>query len=476
MDPTVPETQLATTSPGATEVRLSQVVSALSYALDLTEGQPQGHAVRSAIIGMRLADEISLPEGRRSALYYALLLKDLGCSSNAAKVCALFQADDHAIKQGMKTIDWVKLGASARYVAHNVAPGKSWVKRALRFAALGRMGPKGSQPLFEIRCERGARIARLLGFSEDTAQAILGLDEHWNGKGHPRGIRGAENPLLARILGLAQTAEVFHHDFGLDAMMTMAHERSGKWFDPELVHALLATRHDHRFWDGLEAPDLDQRVLTLEPRDHWIMANGARLDRIAAGFAQVIDAKSPWTFRHSEGVAELAVGTGFTLGLDHDRLRTLNRAALLHDVGKLGVSNLILDKSGKLTDDAWCQMKQHAVHTRDVLDRIDCFREFSAMASAHHEKLDGTGYPWGLKADQISLETRVLTVADIYEALSAKRPYRPRLDGAEVLEIMGRDVGQGLCPAAFEALKVFVQETGWMPKVTINHGTDSPPR
>ena len=103
-------------------VRLSEVISALSYALDLVEGQPEGHAVRSCMLGMRLAEEIGLPTDQRSSLYYALLLKDLGCSSNAAKVCYLFGADDIQVKRDFKTTHWTRYTDTLRYISRNVSP------------------------------------------------------------------------------------------------------------------------------------------------------------------------------------------------------------------------------------------------------------------------------------------------------------------------------------------------------------------
>ena len=192
------------------------MISALSYALDITEGQPPGHAIRSCVIGMRLADELGLPDGERSSLFYALLLKDAGCSSNAAKICKLFRADDLRLKQGVKTVDWTRFSENLIWAVRNAAPEGSPLARA---ATLVRLGLQQGTPkeIFETRCERGADIARELGFSEPTAAAIRTLDEHWDGRGQPQGISGAEIPLLGRILCLAQTVEVFVGDARTDA-------------------------------------------------------------------------------------------------------------------------------------------------------------------------------------------------------------------------------------------------------------------
>ena len=457
--------QIPAPSESASRIRLSEVISALSYALDITEGQPEGHSIRSAVIGMRIAEEIHLSIEERSALFYALLLKDLGCSSNAARVCSLFKADDREIKHGLKTVNWTSLPRSLLYAARNAASRSSPVRRAAHVVLLALKGPSSAKPLFEIRCERGASIARLLGFSELTAQAIRSLDEHWNGQGHPSRLIGDEIPLLARILGLAQTVEVFFRAYGIDAAYQMADDRRGKWFDPALVAALVSIRRDSAFWERLENEDLERQLNDLEPEESVLLASEDRLDRVAEGFARVIDAKSPWTFRHSEGVADIAVGVAEVLGLGPRDLSTIRRAALLHDIGKLGISNLVLDKPGRLTDDERREMQRHPELTQRILERVACFNYFAKMASAHHERLDGRGYHLGLSAEQISLGTRILTVADIFEAMSAERPYRPPQPGEKVLEAMARDVGTALSPECFEALKTFVERRGWIPTV-----------
>ena len=187
-------------TPGSQDTfRFSEVLSALSLALDMVEGQPEGHAMRSCYIGMTVGGRLGLGEEQRSALFYALLLKDAGCSSNASKVSALFGTDDLEVKRAFKTTNWSRLPQAALYVARTVSPEGSLWTRARRFLAVGLEGQKGARELVRIRCERGAEITRLMGFPEETAQAIRSLVEHWDGAGHPDGLKGEEIPLLARI-------------------------------------------------------------------------------------------------------------------------------------------------------------------------------------------------------------------------------------------------------------------------------------
>jgi HD-GYP domain-containing protein (c-di-GMP phosphodiesterase class II) len=446
----------------APDVKLSEVVSALSYALDITEGQPEGHAVRSCLIGMRLAGHLGLSPEQRSALFYALLMKDLGCSSNAARISALFGADDQALKRDFKTTDWARPAETLRYALRNAAPGAGPLVRVRKLLELRADEGGGTRGLIAIRCERGAQIAGHIGFSQATSEAIRALDEHWDGGGHPLGLAGEEIPLLARVLCLAQTLEVFFSAYGPEAARAVAAERRGRWFDPALVDAFLDVQAAPAFWEGLAGEALEQEVRALEPQGEVLLSDEVRLERVAEAFAQVIDAKSPWTYRHSDRVAKLAVGTAVVLGFSRTELRDLRRAALLHDIGKLGVSNRILDKPGRLTDAEFAEIRRHPEYTRRILARVAPFRGVAEVAGAHHERLDGRGYPQGLRADALPPAARVLAVADQFEALSSARPYRELLSRDAVFEILDKGVGTAIDGDCLDALKTFA---GYMPEL-----------
>ncbi len=175
-------------------LRVAEVVSALSHALDLGTGQPVGHSVRSCLLAMRVAEEIGLSKVLRGDLFYATLLKDAGCSTNASKMFHALGSDDIRAKREVKLTDWTKTSwETISYALRNVAPGKPAMERA---AALWRMATNGRRHSWEItkiRCERGAAIARLVGLGEVTADGIASLDEHWNGKGSTRGVEKERN-------------------------------------------------------------------------------------------------------------------------------------------------------------------------------------------------------------------------------------------------------------------------------------------
>ncbi len=446
-------------------VRMSEVISALSYSLDIVEGQPAGHAVRSCIVGMHLGHAVGLDEERMSSLFYALLLKDLGCSSNASKICYLFGNDDRDVKSDFKTVEWNSLAERFKYVVRNAAPYGSVVDRVKHFGRVAITGAASTREIVEIRCDRGASIARALHLSEDTAVAIRNLDEHWDGSGHPDGVAGDAIPILARILNLAQTVEVFFARDGFDAALDMAVSRSGSWFDPELVAALVSLRDCEALREAIASEAPRSLLHALEPEDRRMVADDDTLDRIASAFGMVVDAKSPWTAAHSQGVSEVAVGIATELGFAKPEIVKIRRAGLLHDLGKLGVSNTILDKPGKLDDAELAILRRHPEFTYTMLKHVAAFDSIAELAASHHERLDGKGYHRGIEGDLLSPAVRALVVADMYEALAAHRPYRQDLDEGEVMTILSKNVlNGGLCPDALAALKSFLDRSHFVPQ------------
>jgi putative nucleotidyltransferase with HDIG domain len=215
----------------------------------------------------------------------------------------------------------------------------------------------------------------------------------------------------------------------------------------------LSFQNDASFWSRLSSSNLIAEISQWEPDDTILFADEACFDRIAEAFAAVVDAKSPWTYQHSTRVAEIAVGIAREFRCPPRMVRDLRRAALLHDIGKLGVSNLILDKPGKPTDDEFRQIRQHAEYSHRILQQVDAFRsELATVASAHHERLDGNGYHLGLSGEQIHFATRILAVADIFEAMSARRPYRDAMEWERIEQILKKDINHGLDGDCVEAL------------------------
>jgi putative nucleotidyltransferase with HDIG domain len=439
-------------------IHLPEIISALSFALDLTEGAVHGHAVRSCLLGIRIAQEVGLEVGAMPDLYYALLLKDVGCSSNAARMCQIVGGDDRAMKAGVKMVDWTSRRtpiSMLRLLWKTVLPEASSARRIAHIVKMGQAQGNNNKAMITMRCDRGANILRKLEFSQRAAEAVRSLDEHWDGSGYPDGLVGEQIPGLSRILAVAQHLDVFATGESPKAAIDVLNARCGRWFDPDLVVAAISLHRRKALWANClpgDDPDETRRAaVDLAPGASSYLQR-ERIDQICEAFADVVDAKSPYTFRHSLGVTDAAVSIAQRLGLPSERIDFVRRAALLHDIGKLSISNSILDKAGKLNAEEWHAVQDHPVQTRLILERIGAFKELARVASEHHEKLDGSGYPNKLKSDELSLESRIIAVADVYGALSEDRPYRPGLSLEKIVAIMKNDVPGKLDGECFEAM------------------------
>ena len=448
-------------------IKLSELIAALSQALDITEGQPEGHCIRCCWIGMHVGRAIGMNEDDLWDLYYTLLLKDLGCSSNAARICELYLTDDLAFKQDYKAVG-DSLPQVLKFVLKHTGLKVGLAERFRAVMTILRDGPQIARDLVATRCQRGADIARLLRFPESVAAGIYSLDEHYNGQGKPDRVAGAAIPMFSRIALMAQVIDVFHTADGSRAARAEVRHRSGSWFDPQLVAAFEQVAESSDFWSMLRSGNIGAAVSALEPAARIVPVDEDYLDDIAVAFGQVVDSKSPYTRGHSERVALYTDMIAEAMGMTPERRRWLKRGALLHDVGKLGVSNSVLDKAGKLDTDEWLAVQMHAGFTEKILSRIDAFAELAVVAAAHHERLDGKGYPRGLADADISLETRIITTADIFDAITADRPYRGPIPIPKALDIMAETVGTAIDAQCFEALKAALER---MPELSATVAT-----
>lgn len=377
-------------------ISLSEVISSLSFAMELSDGAMSGHAMRTCLLGMRLAEEARLTSEEKNSLYYALLLKDIG-----------------------------------------------------------------NEEIIGLRCDRGASIIGKLGMGSSAADAVRHLEEHWDGSGYPSRLRGKKIPRLARVGSIAQHLDMFSIGRNTTIALETMKEWSGSWFDPELVQVALSLDQSDMLWTHCRATDRYEAtrtaVLDLDPHKSRVL-NEDQIDQICEAFAEVVDAKSHFTFRHSMGVAELARGIAQNLNLPADRVRLVWRAALLHDLGKLSISNRILDKKTPLTEAEWNIVRQHPGLTRRILEQIAPFREIAIVAGEHHEKLDGSGYPNQLTAEDLAIESRIIAVADVYGALAEDRPYRKGLSFGEILPILNGLAGRKLDRECIRALLEYLSE------------------
>lgn len=437
-------------------VVLSEVISALTFALDLTEDALPGHSLRTCLLGMRLAEAIGLPAGELTSLYYALLLKDISCADHVTRMSQIMATERKA--------PWSLADQSIDIASNPLLLERLWrevLPDVPLPAHIGRLADMESRLGGDTRVSpdlagehRGAETMRHLNMSDATICAITHIDERWDGSGTPHGFRGEKIPLLARICAVAQTLDAFSAVHGPEAALRMMRARRGTWFDPELVRAAQHLHVSGRLWSQCQPRDVEAtraEVLRLDPGTSAPLTSD-RVDRICEAFGNVVDAKSPFTYHHSLGVTEVAVALATELKLSCERISLVRRAAFLHDIGKLAVPNHILDKRSKLDASEWAIITRHPRISGSILERVGAFRELACLAAEHHERLDGSGYPFGLRAEHISLESRVIALADCYAAMAENRPYRPGLDPKVILAEISRDVPAKFDATCFEAL------------------------
>ncbi len=435
-------------------VSLSEVLSALTFALDLTDGAMPGHSLRTCLIGMRLAASLGIPAADLPSLYYALLLKDIGCSDSALRFSQIMGADDRT--------PWFVPGLTGEMANDPLVLERIWREVLPGVPLPGRIermiGSSGTtsdpQETWRLQSSRLLGTMQHLGMSPETVEAVVRIDERWDGSGVPSGLRGDSIPLLARICSVAQTLDALGTEYGPETALRMVRTRRGTWFDAEIVRAAQQLHTSGKLWKFCRATHVEEtraEVLRQDPGTSSPLTP-ERVDQICEAFGSVVDAKSPFTYHHSLGVTEVAVSIARELGLMPDRLSLVRRAAFLHDIGKLAVPNRIMDKQGRLTPQEWKVITRHPALSGSILSRVSAFRELAVLAAEHHERLDGSGYPFHLKAEQISLESRIIAIADCYAAMAEDRPYRSGLHTEKILQVIAEDVPHKLDPTCFAAL------------------------
>ena len=385
------------------EVRLAELVAALSLGVDLGFGQPMEHVLRECMIALRLAERSGLEEAERSTVYYTALLVNVGCHADAHEQAKWF-GDDIALRSGKYEHDLRSMRAAAATMSL-VGSGNPPLHRfrvGLEFAISGRRD-------FDGMIARHAAVARglaeRLGLSAAVQESVGASYEQWDGKGWPGGLAGDRIPVAARLSQFAEFVEVAHRLGGTGAALELAERRGGSQFDPELTAALRADPEG--ILGGLDSAQTWSAVIDAEPALR-VTLSGDDFDRALRAIADFVDLKSPYTLGHARAVAELAGATGAQLELPEDESRLLRRAGLVHDLGRLGGSNAIWDKPGPLGAGEWERVRLHPYLTERMLHQSPALAPLAEIAVQHRERLDGSGYPKGLSGGAISGPARML--------------------------------------------------------------------
>jgi HD-GYP domain-containing protein (c-di-GMP phosphodiesterase class II) len=432
----------------AARFRLAELVAALSLGVDLGFGQPMEHVLRQCLIALRLAERLGLDDEMRASVYYTALLVNVGCHSDAHEQAKWF-GDDIALKAAKYDHD-IRSPRAAAAMIRRVGAGNPPFHRfrvGLEFVLSGRRD-------VEHMLAQHTALARSLGeqleLPETVLDSLMAAYEQWNGKGWPSRKSGEEIPVAARLSQVAEFSEVAHRVGGIDAVKALARRQRGKQFDPQLASLM----HDEaaEILSDLDAVQTWKAVIDAEPALTRTLT-GAEFERALTAVANFIDLKSPFTLGHSVAVSELVTGAGRQLGLADDEVRTLRLAGLVHDFGRLGISNAIWDKAGPLGIGEWERVRIHPYLTERMLHQSEALAPLAAIAVQHRERLDGSGYPRGLSGAAISRPARLLAAADAYQAMREPRPYRTERTADDAAAELRRDATAGkLDDSAVEAV------------------------
>jgi HD-GYP domain-containing protein (c-di-GMP phosphodiesterase class II) len=401
-------------------VRLAELVAALSLATDLGLGQPQEHVLRQTVIARRLAAAAGLPEEQRAAVFYVSLLAWVGCVSDSHELASWF-GDDQQLRADSYEID-KSAAPMLRFVLRHVGEGLGPVRRLTMIGQFLAGGPGRAARSMLGHCQTTGDIAGRLGLGAHVGGPLQQAFERWDGKGAPGLAAGEQIDPVIRVVQIADDAEVFHRLHGAGAAVDMLRSRRATEFDPALVDLFGSRAAD--LLDGLDEVDAWDAVITGDG-DLGPELSEADLTRVLRVFADYADLKSPSWLGHSAGVATLAAGAARRLGLPPDEVTLVERAALVHDIGAIGVSAGIWDKPGPLSAAERERVRRHPYLTERTLARPPRLAEIGAVAALHHERVDGSGYPRGICGDGLSLAARLVAAADAYHALCEDRPTGP---------------------------------------------------
>ncbi len=384
------------------QVTLAELVATLSLVADLGMGRPMERVLRQTVIAMRLGAAAGMDQATSTSAYYTSLLTWVGCAADTSDLAALF-GDETELYADTRDGD---LGgvAMAVFVARHLGRGSSGLRRIGMVGKFLATVGGSVQEAMESHCHAASDLAERLELGPAVCEPLLQAFERWDGRGVP-GSTGADGLAPAiRLVHLADSIEAFHHIGGAEAALHVARERRGTQFDPDLVDCF-CSRHPE-ILDGLGGISAWEEVIALDPKLGATLSDD-QLERALGALADFSDLKSPLRLGHSRGVAELAVQAGVALGLPAADVVTLRRAALVHDIGMIGVPSGVWDEPGEWSISQRERARTHPYLTERMLARTPLLAQVGHCASLHHERLDGSGYPHGLRGDAISLSARI---------------------------------------------------------------------
>ncbi len=421
-------------------LRLAEMIAALSLTTDLGMGFPLEHSSRACLLATHLGRRLGLSEADVADVYYTALLKHIGCTAFARDQASYVGGDDNASLGQAATVDF---DDPRQAIAATMALGRGHppLRRARLVATAMARGKRWGRDFANAYCEVGTQLARRMGFGAPVVRGLGEFLEQWNGKGDPRGLAGEDIALTARIARAADQAVVFSRLGGIDVVREAILARSGGMLDPNVVAVFLEDAEGAL----TEASPADPVVAVVETEpEPWRWVGDERLDEVARAFCDAADMKSPYHRGHSREVARIATAAAAALGLPEDEVRSLARAALLHDLGRVAVATGIWEKPGPLSAAEWEKVRLHAYHTERVLARSSVLAPLAQVAGMHHERQDGSGYHREAVGAAIPIAARLLAAADTYQAMTQERAHRSARPPEEAAEELRREGERGV--------------------------------
>jgi HD-GYP domain-containing protein (c-di-GMP phosphodiesterase class II)/DNA-binding CsgD family transcriptional regulator len=430
-------------------LRLAEAVGALSLATDLAMGQPLEHGLRTAVLAVRIARVLGLPEDDQVTVFYTGLLHFAGCTAES-EIDARFFGDEMSARPRMMAVAFgtrMNLIATAARVAH---PERTRLARAAAMARSAFGGIAEFRTWAASHCDVASVLGARMGFSEPIQDALRHLWERWDGRGMPGDLRGHQIPLAVRLMQVAQDADMAWQQGGISMADEVLAERAGAGLDPGAVAAFFSL--GEAGYRDLDDRSIWEHALRTEPGPQPVVTE-KRLDACLSAIADFADLKSMWTLGHSRGVATLAEQAGAAAGLPVPDQVSLRRAGLVHDIGRVAVPVNVWAKPGPLNRDEYEQVRLHAYHTERVLDAAAGLRPLARLAGTHGERCDGSGYHRGSQAAELPMTAWLLAAADCYQAMREPRPHRPALTAGAAADELAREAAAGrLAPEAVHAV------------------------
>lgn len=419
-------------------MRVAELTIALSLATDLGTGQPMEHGLRTCLLSLATAEALGLDGDTRSCVYFSALLRFLGCTSDASETALTAGGDDIAFNAAMAPMLLAQPGEGVRHLVRHLAEDLPVHRRAGRVVRA--MADPGMQRRsLSGHCEAAALLAGRLGVGESVCHALAHAYERWDGRGHPDGLSGDDVPLAIRVVTVARDVELWVRRAGWAAAAEVLSHRRDRGYDPAVVDVLLA---EGEGWLAAMGDDVCAAVLDAEPAP-VLTVDPDHLDVALGAVADFADLRSPYFRGHSPGVAAVAVAAAGAAGMAASDAAVVGRAALVHDVGRVGVPGGIWDRRGPLSAEQWERVRLHPYLSERVLHRCLALRPLADLAARHHERADGSGYHRGVAGDHLDLGARLLAAADAYHAMVEDRPHRPALSPADAATRLLDEVDAG---------------------------------